>query len=160
MVGSVATTAARAWSWPLSVRMRTPSPLLRVTPSTSTPCSTGRSRLSASWLGSACMPRAGSAGMPQTQRPHAEHRELVGRPQVLVGEHQPEEGRSTSSRIRPEMPWRSSDSASVMSAPARSRSSVFRNGSVHRSSRAMSWGWPSPERMVAIRAACDPCRMR
>ena len=48
---------------PASVRMRPPRPRC-ATPTTSTPCSTGCSRLSASWLGSACMPRAGSAGIP------------------------------------------------------------------------------------------------
>src|SRR4051812_1011052 len=44
LTGSVATTPARARISPASVKIRTPSPTLRTTPSTSTPCSTGRSR--------------------------------------------------------------------------------------------------------------------
>ena len=64
VIGSVATTTARAWISPPSVKMRSPHRRCAFTPSTSTPCSTGCSRPSASWLGSACMPSAGRAGSP------------------------------------------------------------------------------------------------
>ena len=69
-------------------------------------------------------------------------------------------GRSTSSRMRPEISWRSSDSCSVMSGVACSRSRLLRNGSLHRISRAMSCGWPIPDRIAAISAVCEPCRTR
>ena len=62
VTGSVATTTARAWISPPSVKMRSPSPTLRVTPITSTPCSTGCSRPRESWFGKRLHAQRGQGG--------------------------------------------------------------------------------------------------
>ena len=58
------------------------------------------------------------------------------------------------------MPLRSSDSCSDMSAPMATRSGGRRSGSLQRISRAMSCGWPRPDRIAAIIEAWEPCRIR
>ena len=132
VTGSVATTAARARISPSSVSSRTPTPSLRATPTTSIPCSTGRSRPRASWFGTACIPSAGSTGAPNASCCMVSIANWYDVCRSSSPKTSRKNGRSTSSRIRPEMPWRSSDSCSVMSAPVVTRSRGRRIGSLHR----------------------------
>ena len=89
--GSVATTAARAWISPPSVRIRTPSPTLRTHPHHVHAVLDRLLQAERELVGQRLHAQRGEGGHARDQVLHAQHRELVGGAQVLVAEGEPEE---------------------------------------------------------------------